>query len=53
MAKRIVWTALYAAVLGEPKLLSDLPDGEFQREELDEAKPLSGGKIPPVDPPAG
>ena len=36
-----------------PKLLSDLQDGEFQFEELDEAQPLSGGKIPPVDPAAG
>jgi hypothetical protein len=34
-------------------LLSDLSDGEFQLEELDETQPLSGGKIPPVDPAAG
>ena len=40
-------------IVGEPKLLSDLPDGEFQLEELDETKPLSGGKISPVDPAAG
>jgi hypothetical protein len=40
-------------IVGEPELLSDLPDGEFQFEELDETQPLSGGKIPPVDPAAG
>jgi hypothetical protein len=40
-------------IVGEPKLLSDLPDGEFQLEELNETKPLSGGKISPVDPAAG
>ena len=40
-------------IVGEPKLLSDLSDGEFQLEELDETQPLSGGKISPVDPSAG
>jgi hypothetical protein len=29
-------------IVGEPKLLSDLSDGEFQLEELDETQPLSG-----------
>ena len=36
-------------IVGEGELLSDLPDGEFQLEVLDEAQPLSGGKIPMVD----
>jgi hypothetical protein len=40
-------------IVGEAKLLSDLPDGEFQFEEFDETQPLSGGKIPLVDPAAG
>lgn len=40
-------------IVGEAKLLSDLPDGEFQFEELDETQPLSGGKIPLVDPATG
>jgi hypothetical protein len=39
-------------IVGEAELLSDLPDGEFQFEELDETQPLSGGKIPLVDPAA-
>jgi len=39
-------------IVGEAKLLSDLSDGEFQFEELDETQPLSGGKIPLVDPAA-
>ncbi len=30
----------------EAELLSDLPDGEFQFEELNLTQPLSGGKIP-------
>ena len=40
-------------IVGEAKLLSDLPDGEFQFEEFDETQPLSGGKMPLVDPAAG
>ena len=41
------------SIVGEAELLSDLPDGEFQFEELDETQPLSGGKIPLVDPAVG
>jgi hypothetical protein len=40
-------------IVGEAELLSDLPDGEFQFEEFDEAQPVSGGKISLVDPAAG
>jgi hypothetical protein len=39
-------------IVGEAELLSDLPDGEFQFEEFDETQPLSGGKVPLVDPAA-
>ena len=44
---------LIGGIVGETKLLSGLPDGEFQLEEFDEAQPLSGGKIPPIDPSSG
>ena len=40
-------------IVGEAESVSDLPDGEFQFEEFDETQPLSGGKIPLVDPAAG
>lgn len=40
-------------IVGEAELLSDLPYGEFQFEEFDETQPLSGSKIPLVDPAAG
>jgi hypothetical protein len=41
-------------IFGEAELLSGLPDGKFPFEKFfDEAKPLSGGKIPLVDPPGG
>ncbi len=44
---------LIGCIVGESKLLSNSPDGEFQFEELDEAQPLSGSKISAVDPPSG
>ena len=40
-------------IVEEAELLSDLPDGEFQFEKLDETQPPSGGKISLVDPAAG
>mgnify|MGYP006268777323 CR=1 FL=1 len=40
-------------IIGESQLRSDLPCGEFQFEQFDQAQPLSGGKISLVDPPSG
>ena len=45
--------AFICRIVGEAVLLSDLPDGKFQFDELDETQPLSGGKIPLIDPAAG
>jgi hypothetical protein len=44
---------LIGGIAGKTRLLCDLPYGEFEFEEFDEAQPLSGGKVPPVDPSSG